>query len=149
MIGRKFSVTTMERSEFQVQIRRLVSTYNERAYPSERVELFWRAFKTQSALVFSEAVDECIGTQRQPPMFQELTAAVEQARLREVQRMQVLSARGYLGVLEDAAPKAHNPEFAAECVKLVRNFTTGRINRRQFDEGCGILEQVAEINRRK
>ncbi len=131
-------------------MERLKATYRKEAYPNERVELFWRAFKSVAAGVFTEAVDECIGTQRQPPLFKELTEAVAQAGMREAERVRHQMHRSsFLGIMEDALPKTPNKEFAAACVKLVKDKIRGVINSRQFEEGCQYLEQVAAINRRK
>ncbi len=135
---------------FAKQIERLRGTYGERAYPKERMSLFWLAFERVTDEVFSEAVDELIATNRSAPLLREIESAVSEAKVRDAERRR-LSGAGYLETLRDAQAKAPNQqtkEFAKGCVDLVTRLTSRKISKEHFLQACDMLDLAArEMNR--
>jgi hypothetical protein len=141
----------MNLHEFNEQIERLKLNYGDRAYPNPRVEILWRAFQKTPVGDFVEAVEECIAHQRQPPMFAELEKSIGEARARSAERIRRSNYGGsFAEVLDSAAKKSPNKEFAKACVDVVRKRTMGQLNSEQFEQACKYLEQAAhEMKGRK
>jgi hypothetical protein len=135
---------------FLAQADRMKRVWGERNYPEERLKIFWRAFQSGTTdQVFSDALDELIANSRYAPMLDDLSKAVEQAKIRQY------SNRGMGGFIEtlDAAArnnKSADPEFVAACMKLLRQYLGRKpeITKDQFEQGCGYLDEVAKINAR-
>jgi hypothetical protein len=133
----------MTPGDFEKQVQRMESQW-PRTYGQERKALLWQAMKDVHPEDFQSAVDSCLASHRAPPLLEQLSTEVDQARVRRSQN----SARGVGGMYETLDTAAKNnktadPEFVQACLKHLRSFLSGQIDRKQFDEGCGYLDDVA------
>lgn len=81
-------------------------------------------------------------------MLEDLSRALEEVRVR---RNNVLVRDGYAskGTFSDPLEwasrnnKSADTDFVKECLAHLRNKLSGKINKKQFMEGMGVLEQAA------
>jgi hypothetical protein len=136
---------------FQEQIARLQEVYGKNAYPSERQKLMWRTFANTPDVVFLDAVNFLIMSKRATPLHKDFHDAITEAwEAKKNLERQAAQDRDMLGVLENAYdPKQYDDPAVRERIqgriKLVRDFTGGRITKRQFDEGCDFYDRNAGI----
>lgn len=62
----------MTPAEFTAGIDRLKNVYGEKAYANERVKVIFRAVQDMSGAWWARAVEQLIGTHRNPPMMPEI-----------------------------------------------------------------------------
>ncbi len=76
----------MNAYEFQTQIDRLKNVYGEKAYPEERVKIFWTEVRDFPAAWFARQVDSWIGALKFPPLMTEISGSAieERSRLHEI-----------------------------------------------------------------
>lgn len=134
----------MTPADFDVQVNRLNSQW-PRTYGQERKALLWQAFKDAHADDFRDAVDACLAGHRAPPLLEQLSTEVDQAKVRRVTNETRRGVGSMYETLETAASnnKAADPEYVQACLKHLRSFLDRKIDRKQFDEGCGFLDEVA------
>lgn len=137
----------MTKDCYQEQIKRMVETWGERSYLSPRIALFWRAFQETSNDVFVTAVDELIANSRKPPMLQELSAAVEQAKLKLYRHHQMPNS-GIFDIMENAARnnKVADPEFVSKCLEIARDRINYKMTKEQFAQACDYLDTIVKHN---
>jgi hypothetical protein len=62
----------MTKNEFGLQIERLSSTFGNRYYEGERLELLWLQFGYLANHIFSKVVTDLILTEKNPPLAREI-----------------------------------------------------------------------------
>lgn len=132
---------------FKKQIDRIRSQWAN-AYGEERLKRIWATYgKSVSDDLFEEMVDMALDTMRSAPLADDFAKfEIECAKRRASSRVyDGLGATGFSGVMRDAAKnnKAADPEFVKLCVKLWNDKVTGKVNHKQFLEGCDALDQYA------
>lgn len=135
----------MTQNHFKLQIGRLQRTWGEKHYPAERTELFWEAFRECSENVFASAVSNLIATERNAPMLDELSKAVETARLRQ-NSSRTAGSGGYLSMMEEMAKntKLADPDFVKACVRTLKSKLDGKLPGQEFFKHCDELDYVAK-----
>jgi len=134
---------------FRREIKRLQETFpgGDRFYTAHRVAMLWRHLERADDDWFTHTVNDAIDTQRTAPLprwfFDQWTKELEARKQRQ----------SYDGVpgqsMYDQLKNAYDPkEYADPAVreriearlKLVGEFTTGKINKKHFDEGCDFYD---------
>ena len=138
----------MDSQFFKNQIKRLQDVYRETSYPPERVNLIWNAFRNTFDAVFKEAIDDLISSKRSAPMLPEMLEAVDicvnRDKERRLQTQQVITGQDVLTQIKATAKIAPNKDFAQVCIKLLEDYKTGKLNKKQFIEGCDFLDTTAK-----
>jgi hypothetical protein len=136
----------MQLEVFQDQIQRLKATYGEKNYPEERVKVLWAQFKKVENIEFADAVTYLIANYRAAPMLHEIEKEVQLAINRSQEHWLRSADRNLYGIVQDAAKynKKADPEFVKACLKLLRDKLDGKINNKQFNEGCDLLDKAAK-----
>lgn len=134
---------------FSNQVKRLQEVYGEKAYPPERQKLLWRTFQNDSNEVFCEAIDDIILTYRSTPMHKEIHDAITEARRRDHERKRLPSYGdgSVLSILQSAYNPANYEDESMRMrikgrIKLVNDYTSGRLTKKQFDEGCDFYDKA-------
>lgn len=139
----------MEKKTFESQITRMIQTWGERHYPTERVTLYWRALQNVFDQDFIEATDLLIGNHRTAPMHEDITKRVEECKTRRLSGNSVSgfpTSGGFGSLLHNAAKlnKVADPDFVKASLQLLRDKLSGKLNHSQFIEGCGYLDTVSK-----
>lgn len=133
---------------FEKQVKRLEDTYNIRNYPKPRVEIIWSAIRHHSDGVFERAVTHLIATHKTTPLVPEIQKAIEFIQAEDKQRAREAAFGTYetpLEALQYAQKKTTaNPEFVQGCLRHLTKYLTGGINKKQFLEGCDMLDLAAQ-----
>lgn len=135
----------MELEFYQQQINRLKSQWPN-AYSTERQKILFNAFKDVANFDFRDAVTFCLGTSKSAPLVLDLEKAVMIARNNYFSQKKAEEA-SVMGALEYAAENntSADPEFVDRCLKLLDDLYNKRITKKQFDEGCDLIDQAAKI----
>ncbi len=138
----------MTRECFQEQVKELSANWPGKLHPPF-LQRLWMVVSAHSDEDFTEAVNQLIFGAGPCPSGEKIVQAVETAKLRRAQARSYGQA-GFLTVMQEAERNNQNadPEFVAECMKLLRGYLTGKVTKAQFDEGCGLLDEVVKINAR-
>ena len=138
----------MEKIQFDEQIKRLESQWPN-AYKIERIKILWAAFKDVSYFDFRDAVNYCLGNSKSAPLVLDLEKAVQIAK-NNYYSSKRLEEANIMGAMEYASEnnKTADPEFVDRCLKLLDDLYNKRITKKQFDEGCDLLDQAAKLYRR-
>lgn len=135
----------MEKEIFATQMDRLKSTFGERAYPSERVKLIWHTVKNLPNSFMEPTVNYMVGHYRSFPNVKDFLEKATEFESRGKTR-QTLGNGSVRDVLNHAAKHTGaDKEFVSKCGQLLRQLTTGKINKVQFDQGCDLLDQAAKM----
>lgn len=134
----------MEQNFFRDQMRRLVETYGERNYPTERVELIWKAFHMLPSSAFEAVVTECIANHRSAPMVNDLNKAANELRVREAQNRTQNSGNPFTLVLGEAAGKSANTEYSGFCMQIINKKLDGKMDNQQWDDATTYLQNWAD-----
>lgn len=115
------------------------------SYGNERKKLIWAAFKEVEDWQFTDAVTECLGSCRAAPLIEDLSKGVESAKRRGYQQ-ELRKAVNPLEILSDAEMlnTTADPDFVKTCIKLLQDYQSGLINKKQFDQGCNLLDETAK-----
>jgi hypothetical protein len=141
----------MTPADFDKQVQRMESQW-PRTYGQERKALLWQAMKDVHPDDFLSAVDSCLASHRAPPLLEQLSTEVDQAKTRRISNEARRGVGGFYETLDTAARnnKSADPEFVQACLKLLSDYGLGKagpaakkLSREQFDEGCGYLADVA------
>jgi hypothetical protein len=133
----------MERQFFQLQMRRLSTTYGERLYPTERLELIWRAFQNFPDFEFEAAIAECIGNHRSAPMVDDLNSVLSQIkRDRPGKRIHGDPIANEFNRLASSETRM-DPDFIKMAQEILLKKREGKMNREQFSEACDYLDNWA------
>jgi len=138
----------MDSSTFNDQIKRLRTQWPH-AYGEERIKILWAAFKDVSNFDFRDAVSYCLGSAKSAPLVLDLEKAVQIAK-NNYYSSKRLEEANIMGAMEYASEnnKTADPEFVDRCLKLLDDLYNKRITKKQFDEGCDLLDQAAKLYRR-
>jgi len=138
----------MEAQVFNDQIKRLKTQWPH-AYGEERIKILWAAFKDVANFDFRDAVTHCLGSSKSAPLVLELEKAVQIAR-NNYYSSKRLEEANVMGALESAADNntTADPEFVDRCLKLLDDLYQKKITKKQFDEGCDLLDQASKLYRR-
>lgn len=138
----------MEKIQFDEQIKRLESQWPN-AYKTERIKILWAAFKDVSYFDFRDAVNYCLGNSKSAPLVLELEKAVQIAKNNYYSSKRLEEANTMEALLHAADNnRTADPEFVDRCLKLLDDLYNKRITKKQFDEGCDLLDQAAKLYRR-
>lgn len=83
----------MNREEFSNEMNRLVSQFGKAAYSPERANLIWREVKDLSPSWMNAAIDEFIGSSRQPPLMPEFRERIAIEREKQWSRQKQQSQK--------------------------------------------------------
>jgi len=138
----------MDSSLFNDQVKRLRTQWPH-AYGEERIKILWAAFKDVSNYDFRDAVSYCLGNSKSAPLVLELEKAIQVARNNYYSQKRLEEA-STMGALLEAADnnKTADPEFVDRCLKLLDDLYNKKITKKQFDEGCDLLDQAAKLYRK-
>jgi hypothetical protein len=136
----------MERKWFNEQIDRLRSQWPH-GYGPERLARIWQLYEKVDNALFSEIVDAALDTMRSAPLakdFKKLEGEITERRCqqRAYEGLSVVSVDGVLGRAERVNQTA-DKDFVRACSKHRTDFLTGKISRAAFDEGCKVLDELA------
>lgn len=134
----------MERSQFNSQIERLKDQWPN-SYGDERKALLYNAFRNCSDSSFSSAISECIARHRSAPLLDELSKAVEIAKVEE--SAQGLRGTGsFFGIMQKgiAVNTTANPLFLKDCSGLLESLIDKKISLDDFQRGCDLLDIAAK-----
>jgi hypothetical protein len=136
----------MDTNFFEDQIKRLKLQWPN-SYSPERLKVFFNALRDVSNYDFRDAVTYCLANQRSAPMLSELTEAIAKAKsiYFEQKRIDELKKDSFLNIENNGGA---DPEFVAKCKELITAFWDKKITKKQFDEGCDLLDQAAKLYRR-
>lgn len=132
----------MNRQFFEIQMHRITSTFGEKAYSSDRVEIIWSKFSIVSNEAFSQAVDNLIGNSRYAPLLHDFDAELagqmvdaKQNRIEKISQGKHCHGCNNTGrVSIEIDPKYANYSFRCHCVigrTLYPNFPV--YNSKKFD----------------
>jgi len=78
-------------------------------------------------------------------LIEDLTRGVQQAKDRGF-RQSVTKPVNPLEILSDAEMlnTTADPDFVKTCIKLLQDYQSGLINKKQFDQGCNLLDETAK-----
>lgn len=135
----------MEKVQFDEQIKRLESQWPN-AYRAERIKILWNSFKDVAYFDFKDAITWCLGNSKSAPLVLDLEKAVQIAKNNYYSSKRFEEANA-MGALEYAANnnKTADPEFVDRCLKLLNDLHQKKITKKQFDEGCDLLDSAAKI----
>lgn len=123
------------------------ANWGERHYLPERVKIFWRTFQHTLRPHFDEAVTQLVANSLRPPMLDDLSKAIEAAKVAANQSSWRSVETSFTAALEEAARnnKKGDREFVQACTQLLRDKLTGNLKRDQFLQGCDYLDQAAKV----
>ena len=130
----------MTLQEFQTEIARLEDQWPN-SYGTERKKVLFRSFTKTNAETFRDAVTLCLSRERSAPLVPELEKAAIEVRRTDYEQRRTGNP---LRLLQEAAEKTPNKEYARACVKIIEDYYYHRINKAQFDQGCDFLDQAAK-----
>jgi len=133
----------MEISFFDFEMARLKNQWPT-AYSAERIKIFYNAFRDVANFDFRDAVTHCLATCKGAPLLKELTEAIHVARNNYFtqKRIDEATAKGALDYAYENNTTA-DPEFVDKCMKLLDDLYTKKITKKEFDQGCDLLDQAA------
>lgn len=138
----------MEREVWEKQIDRIKATWGERYYPHERVALFYRVFQNTSVADFADAIDNLIANRTHPPLLEELSKAVEAAKVRRNQAQRDgLSIAGIMQLAQRVNTDTDR-DFVRSCIRLFREKNSNVISSEEFEKSCHQLDALAESLKR-
>lgn len=135
----------MNNETFKVQIQRLQTQWPN-SYGEERLKRMWKLYEQLSNELFTEMVDEAIDTCRSAPLSEDFGKLEQVVQTRKAQQRYGSQLGSVGGVMHDAARsnKTADPELVNACMKLMNDLQTGKINKKQYFEGCDMIDQVAK-----
>lgn len=150
----------MTEETYQRQLKRLKNHWPASTYfKGEFESLLWNAVKRFPDHLFERAVSQLIFNRRVPPVGEDIVKALHTADADDRLERQTLSRvagsgkeGSFLSVLESAANIAseESRELARRAVQLISDYAPRygekpKINKKQFDEGCSLLEEAGRI----
>lgn len=135
----------MDLSTFDLEMARLSSQWPN-AYGEQRRKIFFNAFRDVANFDFRDAVTHCLATCKGAPLLPELTDAIIKAKTNYLyqKRIDEAKAKSALDWAYENNTTA-DPEFVDKCMKLVDDLYNKKITKKQFDEGCDLLDQAAKL----
>jgi len=70
----------MTKTQFEWHMNRLVGVYGDRAYPSARIEIFWKELKHVDVELWDASVDSLISENQHPPMLEKIRVCISYLR---------------------------------------------------------------------
>lgn len=139
----------MDLSTFDLEMARLSSQWPN-AYGEQRRKIFFNAFRDVANFDFRDAVTHCLATCKGAPLLPELTDAILKAKTNYLyqKRIDEAKAKSALDWAYENNTTA-DPEFVDKCMKLLDDLYTKKITKKQFDEGCDLLDQAAKLYAKK
>jgi hypothetical protein len=138
----------MTDDEFNAQMSRLGAMFGNKAYTGERLKFILLEVRKQRADVFERAVTRLIKTKRVTPLVLDIVEAVQAIHGEDKQRAleSAPAFRGYGEILGNAAAKTRaDGDFVKACIKLLSDYTSAKIDRAQFEDGCDSLDELANV----
>jgi hypothetical protein len=139
----------MEINFYEQQMNRLKEQWPN-AYSKERMKVIFNAFRDVPNFDFRDAITHCLGNSKGSPLLPELIEAVNKTRSIRLQKERIDEEAAF-GALDYAAKNntTADREFVNQCLKLYDDLITKKITKKQFDEGCDLLDQAAKLFRNK
>lgn len=133
----------MTLQEFTGQMERLKENWPKQ-YSNERAKLIYQTVASQPSYWFERTVSELIGSRRQAPLVPDFLDQVRDYETRRKSKQNEVRGGGSVtSILEHAARKSDNREFARVCVRAV---TDPKITHEQFqNEVLPYVEQAAKV----
>lgn len=72
----------MDKSDFTVQMDRIIQTWGPKSYPEQRIQMIWEFCKGLQRWEFKAVVDKLIGSEKYAPMPQDIEKACARARMK-------------------------------------------------------------------
>jgi hypothetical protein len=82
----------MQEREFATQMNRLIATFGEKTYGSERVNMIYREVYDLDPRWFESVVSHMIGSMRQPPLIPDFRDAAKRERARQFENRKTLES---------------------------------------------------------
>lgn len=119
------------------------------AYSKERMIIFFNAFKDVANFDFRDAVTHCLATCKGAPLLKELTEAIHVARNNYFtqKRIDEATQKGIFNSIPDG--QTCDPEFKNKCMELYNSFMDKKITKKEFDQGCDLLDQASKLYKNK
>ena len=136
----------MTLEKFNEQMARLSETF-PRTYSPERMKLIWAAVKHQPDGIFERVTTRLLQTRRVAPLLNEFNEALEEIVNEDKQRAREYAGnQGILEQLQQAQALnrgSADPELVKACLKHLRSFLDRKMSKKEFDEGCHMLDVAA------
>lgn len=135
----------MTNKVFREQMEKLKTQWKN-SYGDERMILFWEKFKSFTDEEFTAAVASLLLTRSAPPLGNEIIAELEKIRRSALERKALYTGpTNMLQVIRHVGNNSDNikREYIDACIDLFTKFSSGKLNRKQFDDGLEYLKSAA------
>lgn len=135
----------MTEQKFGEQMMRLSDVFGPKYYTTQRLKIILQSIRHVDNGVFERAVTRLIATKRIAPLTPEIMEAVEAVWAEDKQRARESSGSADIySQLQSASKRTTaDPDFVKACLKLLRDRLDGKLNHKQFIEGCDLLDEAA------
>lgn len=137
---------------FTNQMRRLNSQWKN-SYGEERTKRLWTIWKNCEESLFAEIVDRGLDTYRAAPLTDDFAKLEQEVRNQRAKFRDYdgLTGGGFGQVLESAHKFAKYDDLSVRDrnkarIKLLNDFATGRITKKQFVQGCDFYDKAAGLS---
>jgi hypothetical protein len=139
----------MDHIFYKQQIERLKQQWPS-AYSEERMMVIFNAFRDVPNFDFRDAVTHCLGNCKGSPLLPDLIEAVNKTRSIRLQKERIDEEAAF-GALDYAARAntTADRDFVNQCLKLLEDLQTKKITKKQFDQGCDLLDSAAKLFKNK
>jgi len=139
----------MTEEQFKEQIKRLRAEYGDKYYGAERIRLLKQMFLKDRADEFEAAITQLICNARFAPLGRELDKEMQLQRNLSEQRLSQSNA-SLVGIMENAYDPAQydDPDVRERIqgrIQLVKDYTRGKLTKKQFSEGCDFYDRAGGI----
>jgi hypothetical protein len=141
----------MELDVFKTHMQRITDTFGSNFYPKERIETFWKCFKSYPNHYMEQAVNWFVLRARKPPLFEEFEKQFRFYELRKNQDRSVNEEADPVAAFDKLCGMTNaDPDFVRACRKTLKDKLQGKITRAEFLKKCDQLEDLGcEIMRNK
>lgn len=134
--------------KYQEQMLRLSEVFGAKHYSTPRLKLIFNSVRHCDGGLFERAVSRLIMSKRATPLVLEIGEALEQVRAEDIQsqneRAHIFGDTPYDQLAYAAKGSTADPEFVQLCLKTQREFLTGRMTNKEFNEACDSLDALAD-----
>jgi hypothetical protein len=135
----------MEKYFFDDQMKRLKSQWGN-FYSDERQKALWEVLKHYSGNIFESAINYCLLNCKTAPLLSDIQKAIKVSESNFYENKKIDNANylnAFLNINDDGI--TCDKDFKNKCTEHLRNFLDKKITKKQFDEGCDLLDQAALI----
>jgi len=134
--------------EFKEQIGRLKKIFGDKYYPNDRMQLMYECYKSTKYSYFEAAINYLVLNSRRAPLLEDITKALNRNVARRYSSGSLkndtdIKIRDFSDVL-NIPGETSNPEFVQTCKAHLKNYWNGKIDLKQFLQGCDELDEMAD-----